>query len=100
MIYSDFCNIYPISGSEENFILSTGCLGTVFDFYLNFCQMLSFTKGEKNVCLKKLLCSSANWDCREFFWARFKDVFGLVTTTFASIDHKCTLDISIYRNQN
>lgn len=28
---------------------------------------------------------------REFFWARFKNVFGLVTGTFASVDHKSTL---------
>lgn len=29
-----------------------------------------YQRRKTKMCLKKLLCSSANWDCREFFWAR------------------------------
>lgn len=58
-------------------------------------------KRKKNVCLKELFYSSVSWDCREFFWARFKKVFGLVIRTFPSLDHKSTLwlDTCIYRIQ-
>lgn len=32
--------------------------------------------------------SSVSWVLREFFWARFKEVFGLIIRTFPTLGHK------------